>query len=102
MYRNGKLLYLHLGVIHIIFTTLYTYLFMKYFGRKYSAFYVFISNVIYLSYFHIYRMMSYNQFKVGIETFYMMTICKFSSLAFAYEDGNKNDDEIKNKYWKTK
>ena len=37
-----------------------------------------------------------------IDSLYMMSICKFSSLAFAYEDGNKKDEDIKNSYWRSK
>ncbi len=35
-------------------------------------------------------------------TIYMMSICKFSSLAFSYEDGEKKDEEIKNSYHRSK
>ena len=31
-------------------------------------------------------------------TIYMMSICKFSSLAFSYEDGMKKDEEMKNRH----
>ena len=33
-------------------------------------------------------------------TIYMMSICKYSSLAFSYEDGGKKEDEIKNSHHK--
>ena len=33
-------------------------------------------------------------------TIYMMSICKFSSLAFSYEDGEKKEEEFKNKHHK--
>lgn len=29
---------------------------------------------------------------------YMMNICKYSSMAFSYEDGEKEDDQIKSSY----
>ena len=30
----------------------------------------------------------------------MMSICKFSSLAFSYEDGGKDENELRNKHHK--
>ena len=45
-----------LNTIHIFITAIFTYLFMKYFGRKYSAFYVLIGSLLYLSILHIKRM----------------------------------------------
>lgn len=40
--------------------------------------------------------------KMDITTIYMMSICKFSALAFSYEDGAKQDSEIKSSYHKSK
>lgn len=47
-------------------------------------------------------MVSERNINVDIDALYMMIICKFSSLAFAYEDGEKKDEEIQNNYWRTK
>ena len=35
-----------------------------------------------------------------ITTIFMMTICKYSSMAFSYEDGGKDDKDIKNNHWR--
>jgi len=43
-----------------------------------------------------------NGWTMEVDTLYMMSICKFSSLAFAYEDGAKKDEDIKNNYWRSK
>ena len=88
------------NTIHIFISAILTYLFIKYFGRKYSAFYVLIGSLLYLAYLHIMRMFRPDKsWKVDDPTtIYMMSICKFSSLAFSYEDGMKKDEEIKNKH----
>ena len=84
-----------LNTVHIFITAIFTYLFMKYFGRKYSAFYVLIGSLLYLSILHIKRMFEPDDWKIDDPTtIYMMSICKFSSLAFSYEDGMKKKEEI--------
>ena len=84
-----------LNTIHIFVTAIFTYLFMKYYGRKYSAFYVLIGSLLYLSILHIKRMFEPDGWRVDDPTtIYMMSICKFSSLAFSYEDGMKKKEEI--------
>ena len=90
------------GTIHPFIGGLYTYLFMKFFGRKKTAFYVFVITFLHLTFLHLYRMYTmYGEWTADDTTsLYMMTICKFSSMAFSYEDGEKNDSEIKNKHWK--
>ena len=90
------------GNIHPFIGGLFTYLFMKYFGRKKSAFYVFIITFLHLAFLHIYRMLTmYGEWTADDTTsLYMMTICKFSSMAFSYEDGQLDDSKIKNKHWK--
>lgn len=90
-------------MLHIVAATINTFLFIKFFGRKYSAFYVLALNILHLSYIHISNMMSnYGNWKLGIETLYMMSICKFSSVAFNYEDGGKDESEIKSSYHRSK
>jgi hypothetical protein len=44
----------------------------------------------------------YEKWTLGIETCYMMSICKFSSIAFNYEDGGKDETTLKSKYQKEK
>ena len=89
-----------LNTIHILVSGIFTFLFIKYFGRKYSAFYVFVGSLLYLSFLHIERMFRTDKsWKVDDPTtIYMMSICKFSSLAFSYEDGMKKDEEMKNRH----
>lgn len=89
--------------IHILSASIITYLFITFFGRKLSAFYVLIFTVAHLSYLHIKRMISNpGGWELDASTIYMMSICKFSAIAFAYEDGAKSDEEIKNSYFKQK
>ena len=47
-------------------------------------------------------MISNRTISIDIDSLYMMIICKFSSLGFAYEDGEKHDEDIQNNYWKSK
>ena len=91
-----------INTLHIFVTAVFTYLFIKYYGRKYSAFCVFIGTLLYLAGLHISRMFRTDKsWKVDDPTtIYMMSICKFSSLAFSYEDGMKKDEEFKNRHHK--
>jgi hypothetical protein len=104
MYGMGKTeIYFTLGILHIIVATLNTYLFIKFFGRKYSAFTILIINIIQLSYLHIMRMLTnYGGWRIEIDALYMMSICKFSSIAFSYEDGGKDPSEILSSYHRAK
>ena len=45
---------------------------------------------------------TYGGWSIDIDALYMLSICKFSSIAFSYEDGAKNDEEIKSNYLKSK
>ena len=91
-----------LNTFHIFISAIFTYLFIKYYGRKHSAFYVLFFSLLYLSYLHIKRMFStYKGWKIDDpNTIYMMSICKFSSLTFSYEDGGKKEEELKNNHHK--
>ncbi len=44
----------------------------------------------------------YGQWGIEVNAIYMMSICKFSSVAFAFEDGGKKEEEIKSSYHKAK
>lgn len=44
----------------------------------------------------------YGNWDLSIEVLFMMTICKFSSICFAYEDGRKENEKITCNYWKSK
>jgi hypothetical protein len=106
MYGNGKfsIFLILLDSIHIIIATLNTFLFINFFGRKFSAFYLVLINIAHLSLLHIRRMRNeYGEWSIGVDTVYMMSICKFSSIAFNYEDGDENrKQELKSKYLKEK
>lgn len=98
-YLNKKLL----DIIHIILATFCTYLFLRFYGRKLSPFYILGLTVAHLSYLHVYRMIvDYGGWKMDISLIYMMSICKFSAIAFSYEDGAFNDKDLSDKYMKAK
>jgi hypothetical protein len=44
----------------------------------------------------------YGGWQLDVSVIYMMTILKFSSLAFSYEDGGKDDSDLKCSYHKKK
>ena len=69
------------NTIHIFISAIFTFLFIKYFGRKYSAFYVFSCSLLYLAFLHIKRMFRTDKsWKIDDPTtIYMMSICKFLS-----------------------
>jgi lysophospholipid acyltransferase len=88
---------------HLLAATAMTYIFIKYFGRRYSAIWILTLTVMHLSYLHIRRMYyDYGGWKLDVSTIYMMSICKFSSIAFSYEDGAKDDSMIKSSYHREK
>lgn len=86
------------NIIHLFIATLFTYTFVKFFGRKYSAFFVLSFTMIYLASMHLYRMItSYEVWDIRDPTgIYMLSMCKFSFFAFSYEDGEKDDKDIYN------
>ena len=86
--------------IHIFISGIFTYLFIKLLGRKLSAMYVLLLSIAYLSILHVIRLFYYyGRWDIDDPTtIYMMSICKFSSLAFSYEDGEKK--EFKNQHHK--
>ncbi len=45
---------------------------------------------------------NYGGWEIDVTTILMMSICKFSSIAFSYEDGGKDDSLIKNSYHRSK
>ncbi len=95
MYQNDSL--------HLVAATFMTYLFLQFLGRKVSAFWVLGLTVLHLSVLHIHRMIvDWGGWNLDSTTIYMMSICKFSSIAFSYEDGAKPDSEIKNSYHRSK
>ncbi len=92
-----------LGIIHVFVATLNTYIFIQKWARKVSSFYIIIFNILHLSYLHIRNMIDdYGGWTLGVETLYMMSICKFSTIAFNYEDGGKDEKDIKSSYHREK
>jgi hypothetical protein len=92
-----------IGLLHIVFATFYSYIFVKFFGRKLSPFYVMAFNILHLSYLQLSVMFGdYGKWSLSVETCYMMSICKFSSIAFNYDDGGKDEKELKSSYQKEK
>ena len=87
---------------HILFTTLYTHFFITVLGRKLSPFYLLLANLSHLSYLHLRRMVVDFKWSIEITTCFMMTFCKFSNLAFSYDDGGLKDDSKLKSYHKEK
>ena len=44
----------------------------------------------------------YGGWRIDITTIYMMSICKFSATAFSYEDGELDDQNIKDHHLRAK
>jgi lysophospholipid acyltransferase len=86
-------------MLHLVGATVVTFLFIKYYGRKQTAFVILILTVLHLSLLHIYRMVvDYGGWYLDITTVYMMSVCKFSTIAFSYEDGAKEDSVLKSNF----
>lgn len=112
--RNLRLLYsLIIGFIwqysiygintfHTVFSTLSTYLFVYYFGRKKSPFYVLVGTMIHLSYINIKRMIEdYGNWSIdSVSTIYMMTLAKYTDFAFSYDDGKLDPKTIRSEHHK--
>ena len=90
------------NIKHTFISAIFTYIFIRYYGRKVTAYYVFIFSFLHLTYLHLKRMfIDYGGWSIDDPTtIYMMSICKFSSLAFSYEDGGKDESELKNNHHK--
>ena len=82
---------------------LVTYVFIHLFGRKLSGFYLVGFTFLHLSLLQLNRMIeNYGGWEIEISVIHMMTILKFSSLAFSYEDGAKKDEELRCSYHRKK
>ena len=90
------------GIVHTFIASLFTYFFIQNFGRKYSPFWVLFFTFAHLTSMHLYRMIvKYGEWSADDPTsIYMMSICKYSSMAFSYEDGGKDDKDLKNSHWR--
>ena len=112
--RRNRLLYsliigliFHLSIytyksLHTIFSTLITYYFLKFFGRKYSPVYVLLGAMLHLSILNIHRMFfDFGGWAIDdVSTIYMVYVAKYSSVAFSYDDGGKDIEEIKSSHLK--
>ncbi len=97
------LLSIKLEIYHIAFTTLYTYIFIVFFGRRQSPLVILVITMIHLSYLHLTKEdIADGKWCIEISVIYMMSVCKFSSLVFGYDDGSKKDENIKSQYHKNK
>ncbi len=68
-----------------------------------SANYLLAFNFIHLSYLHVWRYLYlYGEWTLGVDTVFMMSLCKFSTLAFNYEDGGLPSEELASSYFKDK
>ena len=92
-----------INILHTIISTISTYLFCYYYGRKKSPFYILIGTMIHLSYLNIVRMIEdYGGWAIDdITTIYMMSVSKYSSFAFSYDDGKKELKDIVNEHHRT-
>ena len=90
-------------VYHLVIDCFVTYLFIQFFGRKKSGFFILIFTILHLSYIHVNRMIyDYGGWSMDVSGIYMMLVVKFSALTFSYEDGGKHNDELKSEYMKEK
>lgn len=44
----------------------------------------------------------YGEWTLGVDTVFMMSVCKFSTIAFNYEDGALKEEELSSSYFKDK
>ncbi|MCQ2816817.1 MAG: hypothetical protein MJ252_06085 [archaeon] len=82
------------GMIHVLISTVVTYLFMKYWGRTKSPFILVFYTFSHLSFLHIQRMFAPSDWKISYpDTVYMLTMLKFTSMAFSYADGGEEQEK---------
>jgi hypothetical protein len=86
-------------MLNLVFATFYTYFFILYFGRKRSPFIIIFITIAHLTIIHLQNyFFYYGDWALGVESVYMMSICKFSSIVFNYDDGGKKVEDLKSKY----
>lgn len=88
------------NIIHTVISSIFVYLFLTFLGRKMTPWTVLVLTIIHLAALHIYRMfIDYGGWTIDDPTtIYMMTVCKYSSIAFSYDDGKKDDKEFKSEH----
>ena len=91
-----------LNSLHTIFATLFTYYFVKLYGRTLSPAYVLLGVILHLSVLNIHRMFfDFGGWAIDdISTIYMVYVAKYSSFAFSYHDGGVDISEIKSEHLK--
>ncbi len=90
-------------IYHLFLDAIITHYFISNYGRKLSAFWILIVTLIHISYIHISRMLEdFGGWNLDVSTIYMMSVVKFSAMAFSYEDGEKPDDKIESSYLREK
>lgn len=89
--------------LHVIISSIFVYLFILFLGRKVTPWIVLIVTLIHLSALNIYRVIyMYGEWAIDdTTTIYMMSLCKFSSFAFSYDDGKKEDKDFKSEHHKS-
>ena len=88
--------------LHTVFSTIITYYFISFYGRKLSPFYVLLYTLLHLSVLNVHRMFfDFGGWAIDdISTIMMVFVAKASSFAFSYEDGGKDLSEIKSAHLK--
>ena len=88
--------------LHTVFSTIITYYFISFYGRKLSPFYVLLYTILHLSVLNVHRMFfDFGGWAIDdISTIMMVFVAKASSFAFSYEDGCKDLSEIKSAHLK--
>ena len=86
------------GLVNFAMTSLTVYLLLHIVPRRNIGLFVFLFSFAYLSYVHIYRMMTdWMGWKQDASTLQMILTCKMISLAFNYQDGMEKDLEEEQK-----
>lgn len=88
--------------LHTIFSTLVTYYYCYFFGRKKSPTFVLLFAMLHLSILNIHRMFfDFGGWAIDdVSTIYMILVAKFSAFAFSYSDGGKDIKTIKSEHLK--
>ena len=93
-----------INVLHTVIATIVSYLYVYYYGRKLSPFYLLIASMAHLSILNIVRMIvDFGGWAIDdISTIYMVEVAKYSSFCFSYSDGDKDPNTIKSQHQREK
>jgi lysophospholipid acyltransferase len=82
---------------HVLFpliSALFTYYFLKFFGREKAVLH-FVVSMIYLSFFHVYKLMTdWSGWEVEISVILMINIPKYTAFTWSYQDGGKKEEDL--------